>query len=165
LAQVVVQQATETLSPLDLPTACPNTYGWRDQPVLQPLMVPLVMVVLDEFTNSSAKRTLTEQDQPVQARFLDAPDEAFRVGVQVRRPRGQFYWFNAATFEHRKELTSEQRIAIMDEVTLSCEQTIDWISQIAADLGHPQPIRVGSNASNLDPARGKLDEEQDDKPL
>ena len=53
----------------------------------------------------------------------------------------------------------------MDEVTLSCEQTIDWIGQIAADLGHPQPIRVGGNASNLDPARGKLDEEQDDKPL
>ena len=90
-AEVVVQRAAETLSPPDLAKACPNNYGWRDHPVLKPLMVPLVMVVLDEFTNSSAKRTLTEQDQPVQARFLDAPDEAFRVGVQVRRQRGQFY--------------------------------------------------------------------------
>ena len=55
-AEIVVQRAAETLSPPDLAKACPNNYGWRDHPVLKPLMVPLVMVVLEPRlrTNRSA---------------------------------------------------------------------------------------------------------------
>jgi hypothetical protein len=47
----------------------------------------------------------------------------------------------------------------MNQIALALEQAIDGIGQIAADRAHPQPIRVGSDAGNLYPARGQLQEE------
>jgi hypothetical protein len=48
-------------------------------------MVALVMVVLDEFVNDGPQRAFANKNQLIQTRFLDGPDEAFRVRVQIGR--------------------------------------------------------------------------------
>jgi hypothetical protein len=51
----------------------------------------------------------------------------------------------------------------MNQATLSFEQPILGIGQIASDLIHPQPICLDRDISKLDAAGRKLDKEQNEK--
>ena len=53
----------------------------------------------------------------------------------------------------------------MDQIALPFQQAVYRIRQVAPDLAHPQPIRVRSDAGDLDSSGRKLDEEQNDEPL
>ena len=59
---------------------------WHDQLIAQTLMIPFAMIVLDEFADGSPERPFTDENQPVEAGFLDRPYEPFRVRVQSRAP-------------------------------------------------------------------------------
>jgi len=62
-----------------------------DQIVVQPLMIPLAMVVGDEFRDRSSMMALAKRNQAVQTFLFDRADEPFgvRVGVssQLHRQR------------------------------------------------------------------------------
>src|SRR6516225_9527836 len=49
----------------------------------QSLVVALPVIMLHEFLDGLPQGSFSEQDDPLQARFLDGSDEAFRVGIQV----------------------------------------------------------------------------------
>jgi hypothetical protein len=53
----------------------------RDQRILQPLMIPLSVVVLDELAYRAIEVALTDRNHPVEALFFDRSDEPLRVGI------------------------------------------------------------------------------------
>ena len=53
--------------------------------MVEPLVIPFVVVVRDELAHGATQRALADQDQTLEAGFLDGAHEALRVGVQVRR--------------------------------------------------------------------------------
>ena len=81
LTIIIVQHSAQPLAALDYS----GTVGARpfvhDQPIAKPLMVPLAMVVRHEFADGLPQRAFSEQNHPVQTRFLDGSNEAFRVRV------------------------------------------------------------------------------------
>jgi hypothetical protein len=83
-AVIIVQHATQTLTAPDRSTIPSMGFVRDDQPVVETLVVSLAMIMHHEFVNSFAQRSLTEQDDALQTGFLDAADESFGVGIQVR---------------------------------------------------------------------------------
>ena len=83
-----MQRPTEPLAALDAPT------GWRcrrqrqDQAIVEPLVIPFVVVVRDELADGATPRALADQDHALEAGCLDGAHAALRVGVQVRRAGG-----------------------------------------------------------------------------
>jgi hypothetical protein len=52
----------------------------HDQPIAQTLMIPFVMVVNNKFLDGPSQGPLAEQNEPLQAGFLDGSDKAFGIG-------------------------------------------------------------------------------------
>ena len=86
---------------------------------------------------------------------------AFRFGDRG----GSFTDFTPTSASMLQELRGEQRVAIMNQVALAIQDSVDGIGQIPADLAHPQAVGSGRDAGNLHLARRQLDEEQHDEPL
>jgi hypothetical protein len=82
---VVVQQAAKADAGGSLPRV--DTTATVDEPVPEPLMIPLAMVVLDELRERSSKVALTKQYEPVEALMFDRPHEAFSVRVRIGRSK------------------------------------------------------------------------------
>jgi hypothetical protein len=53
----------------------------RDEAIVESLVVPFSMVVLDVLRHGPPDVSLSDRRQPVQAFFFDRPDEAFRAFV------------------------------------------------------------------------------------
>jgi hypothetical protein len=58
---------------------------WKDQPVPQPLVIALGVIVGDEVANGCPQRLLAKQNHALQTRFLNGPHESLGVGIQIRR--------------------------------------------------------------------------------
>jgi hypothetical protein len=54
-----------------------------DQPIVQPLVVPFSVIVLDILGHGPPEVPLPERNEPVQALFFDRPYEPLGVGVGV----------------------------------------------------------------------------------
>ena len=83
-----MQHPTEPLAARDATT------GWRcrrqrqDQAIVEPVVIPFVVVVRDELADGATPRALADQDPALEAGVLDGAHEARRGGVQVRRAGG-----------------------------------------------------------------------------
>ena len=87
------------------------------------------------------------------------------MGVQVWRPRRQFDRFNSLLCQHAKKFSRVQRIPIMKQIAFSFEESINFIRDITSNLRHPKAIGSACDSADLDAARRKVYEEEDDKPF
>ena len=79
---VVIQQATEPWTPTDsalASTKCPAL----DEPILEALMIPFPMIVIDEFLEGPSEMALPERYDPIEALVFDRPHKSFGIGVGV----------------------------------------------------------------------------------
>ena len=60
--------------------------------MVEPLVIPFVVVVRDELADGAMPRALADQDQALEAGVLAGAHEARRGGVQVRRAGGGVGW-------------------------------------------------------------------------
>ena len=77
-------------------------------------MVPFAMIVLDELGDGSPERPFTDENQPIEAGFLNCPYESFRVRVEIRGTGRQADDLNAGGRECLPERRGEQRIPVVD---------------------------------------------------
>src|ERR1700689_3894521 len=104
-------------------------------------MIAFPVIVGYEVLNGGPQRRLSEEDQPLQAGLLNAADKSLRVGVQIRGSRRQFHRLHSRIGNRLQKLSGEERIPIVNQVSLSGQDSLLRISQIARDLAHPQSIR------------------------
>jgi hypothetical protein len=83
LTIVVIQHSASPLAALNRSTVHGTRLCRYDQAIPQPLVVPLVVIVHYEFVEGLSQRAFFEQDHPLQAGFLDGPDEVLGVGIVV----------------------------------------------------------------------------------
>jgi hypothetical protein len=56
-----------------------------DKPILESLVIPLEMVVIDEFLECPSKVALAERHHSIEALVFDRPYESFGIGVRIGR--------------------------------------------------------------------------------
>src|SRR5271156_6353626 len=76
--------------------------------------------------------------------------KSLRVGIQIRRSRRQLHRLHPGISYHLQKLSGEQRITIVNLVSLSRQDSLLRIREIARDLAHPQSIRATRDPRNLD---------------
>ena len=91
--------------------------------------------------------------------------KSLRVGIQIRRSRRQLHRLHPGISYHLQKLSGEQRITIVNLVSLSRQDSLLRIREIARDLAHPQSIRATRDPRNLDLQCGEFHEKQNDKSL
>jgi len=84
-AIVIVQHATQASASLDWSRGPNMLRQWKDQPIPQPLVITLGVIVGDEVAICCSQRLLDKQDHALQTRFLNGPHESLSMCIQIRR--------------------------------------------------------------------------------
>jgi hypothetical protein len=84
--------------------------------VVQFLVVPLPVVVLDVIADEESQVVLSKHDHAPEALPLDRSDKPLGVGIQIWAPRRQLDRRHAAVLEDLVERSGEQRIAVVNQV-------------------------------------------------
>ena len=85
VAVVITEQTAQSLTTSHLPVRTADAFFHFEQRVPKPLMVALSVIMMDELSDGTAQRWLTEEDHPLQALALDRQNKPFDVSVQIRR--------------------------------------------------------------------------------
>ena len=103
--------------------------------MVEPLVIPFVVVVRDELAAGATPRALADQDQALEAGFLDGAPEARRVGVQVRRASGASDGGDIGRGERVAPGRPEERVAVMDEDPDVSQASVRGIGGVPHELG------------------------------
>jgi hypothetical protein len=81
---IVFQHAAQALAALDRSGALSASRLHDDQAIAQALVVPFVMVVFHKLMKGLSQGAFTEQNEALQARFLNRSDKPVGVGIEIR---------------------------------------------------------------------------------
>lgn len=88
---IVVKDAAQPFLAHDSGTHVDHARRFLDQLIVEPLMIPLDVVVLCVLLHRVAQVLLSQWNDLVQTLRLDRTHEARRVGIQIRASRGKFH--------------------------------------------------------------------------
>ena len=131
--------------------------------MVEPLVIPFVVVVRDELADGATPRALADQDQALEAGVLDGAHEARRVGVQVRRAGGASDGGDIGRGERVAPGRPEERVAVMDEDPDVSQASVLGIGGVPHELGAPRPVGLGADARDLTAAAGQVPQAQHGK--
>ncbi len=86
---VETQHPAEPLRALDCADCRSRTIIGLDQPIIDPLVIPLPVIMSRVLTSRLPKRPFPEEDHPIEAFVLDRSDKPLGIGVQVGGTRRQ----------------------------------------------------------------------------
>ena len=85
---IVAEQATEAVPPHHVPRLT-TTYPLRcDEPVVEPLVIALRMIVGQVLVDHVIQGAYTQYDHLIESLLLDGTHKPFTVRIQIRAPRG-----------------------------------------------------------------------------
>ncbi len=93
-------------------------------------MVALSVIMMDELSDGTARRLLTEKDHPLQALALDRQNKPFDVSVQIRRTVWQPNDVRSGVLEQIAKLRGELLVAVQDEESLAAQKAVEWVGEI-----------------------------------
>jgi len=161
---VIIEHSAQPLTTQDHSAAASARLFPHDQPVVQPLVVSLAMIMHHEFVHGLPQRAFSEQNYSLQARFLDGSDKALGMGIQIRRARRQFDRLHSRALQDLQEFRSEQGIPIMDQVAFADQEAFRRVAEIACHLTHPEPVGLPGESANLHAPTCQVDEEEHQEP-
>ena len=123
-------------------------------------MVALSVIMMDELSDGTAQRWLTEEDHPLQALALDRQNKPFDVSVQIRRTVRQPNDVRSGVLEQIAKLRGELLVAVHDEESLAAQKAVEWVGEIPTDLHHERAIRPRSDSGNVHFSRRQLDDDE-----
>ncbi len=157
---VEAEHPAESLEALDRADCRCRTITGLDQPIVDPLVIPLPVIMSGILASGFPKRPFSEEDHPMETFVLDRPNEPLGIGVQVGRTRGQPDDLDAGTNQQVSKRDGVLRIPIEDDEVLVREESVDGVGEVAPDLHHPGFVRTRRDPYDLDPARRQLDDEE-----
>ena len=128
--------------------------------MVEPLVIPFVVVVRDELADGAPQRALADQDHALEAGVLDGAPEALRVGVQVRRAGGASDGGDIGRGERVAHGRPEERVAVMDEDPDVSQASVLGSGGVPHELGDPRPVGLGADARDLNAAAGQVTQDQ-----
>ena len=119
-------------------------------------MIPLAVVMLDEFDDGAPKMGPPDRNQPIEAFFLNRPYEPPGVCIGVRGADRRDDHPDSRIPQNMVDVWAPFRIAVTDQHVRRPKQSLVRVRQLTDDLAHEHGIRVGCRSENLDAPRGKV---------
>jgi len=131
------------------------------QSLVEPLMRPGPMVVLDESGEHALQVASAEDQEVVQTLLAGSAYEPLGDGVGPRGTVGEAHDLHALGAEDLIECGGELGVAIMEQELRREGAVLELPGQVPRLLGHPLGGRVVGAAGEVDAAAADLDEEED----
>ena len=128
--------------------------------MVEPLVIPFVVVVRDELADGATPRVLADQDQALEAGVLAGAHEARRGGVQGRRAGGASDEGDSGRGERVAPGWPEERVAGMDEDPDVSQESVLGSGGVPHELGDPRSVGLGADARDLAAAAGQVHQDQ-----
>ncbi len=157
---VIAEQAAQSLTTSHPPVRTADAFFRFEQRVPEPLMVALSVIMMDELSDGTTQRLLTEENHPLQALALDRQNKPFDVSVQIRRTVRQPNDVRSGVLEQIAKLRGELLVAVHDEESLAAQKAVEWVGEIPTDLHHERAVRPGSYSGNVYFSRRQLDDDE-----
>ena len=132
-ALVIVEQAAEARTSTNPADGCWSLARPRSMRS-QPLMIPLAMIVRDEFRDRSSEMALANRDQPIEALLFDRSHEPFSIGVRIRRLIRRLHHADPRLAQPGAHRRAPLRVAITDQHVMLDEQPVVRGGQRPRDL-------------------------------
>jgi hypothetical protein len=124
-------------------------------------MIPLVMNMLHILRQRMAERRFPKEDQPRETFLLDRSHPAFRVGVQIGRPRRQWHTCHPGCVDDLVKGRAVFPVPVMDQVLPGRQEASFLHRDMAGALHHPLGIGMGCHARDMDSPAAQMHETQD----
>src|SRR3569833_786423 len=111
------------------------------------------------FPHGMTQRTHTKKKQTEKTNNKKRTHKALREGIQIWRSRWQPYDFHPLALKQCAEGGGVLGIAVHNEVAFVTEESFVNFVQVPAHLHHESLVRMVSNACNVDPTGGQIDDE------
>ena len=118
-------------------------------------MIPFVMIVLDELGDGSPERSFTDENQPVEAGFLNCPYEPFRIRIENWGPGRQAERLDTGRSQRVSKRVGEAWIAIMQEEAFPAQASINRIGELPTALDHPGTVRAREGCRQSPPVASR----------
>src|SRR5271166_5408278 len=128
--------------------------------IVETLMIAFMLMVGEIFLERMAQGALAEENQLVEAFFLDRTHPAFGKGIEVGGLWRQLESLNACGMEDGIEVVGEFGIAVVEQEAGIGHGPVGG-GDIAGDLFQPGLVGEWSDASEDDAAGLEVEEEQD----
>jgi hypothetical protein len=128
---------------------------------VRPVLIVVPAICLDDGFEVAA----ADDQQPVEALAADAADPPLGMSPRLRRPHRRLDHSDPFGTEDLVELAGELAVSVTDQEPRPDALVVEFHQQVACLLGHPRPIRVRRDPSEVDTPGRELDKEQDIKPL
>jgi len=158
---VEVEEPPETLLAEHLTVVVHGAGAGVDERVVETLVVPLLVVVLEELAENAAEVGFAEGDDVVEALVADGAHEALGVGVEIGTAWRDADDAHALVGEQPTERGGVEWVAVGDQEALAGEEAIERVGEVATDLLHPGVGGPVDDAREMDPPGRELDDEED----
>ena len=119
-----------------------------DEFIVETLAVALCVVVDYVFGYRCPKVSLTERYDAVETFSAYGEHESFRICVQIWTLGGKAEGLHACISQEPTYLLGEQRVPVVDEVSLAKEEPIPHLSEVPGHLIHPIPVWIRGDTTN-----------------
>jgi hypothetical protein len=115
---IETKHPAEALSALDGARRRFDAVGRLDQPIIDPLVIPLPMIVSGILASCLSKRPFAEEDHSAETLIVDRSDEALGIRVQVGRSVRQADDFDTGILQEIPECDGE--LGGTDSTSFAC---------------------------------------------
>src|SRR6266516_5881350 len=122
---------------------------------------PVRVVVVDEDAEYALKVASVHAKKPIEALGASGSHEALGDRVRLRCAHRSLHDLDALASEDGVEVARELAVAVADQAAKGRGLLLECPGELARLLRHPGAGRVVGAASEVDPAAGELDEEED----
>jgi hypothetical protein len=95
-----------------------------DQPILESLVIPPAMVVIDELLEGPSKVARAEGHHPIEALERDRPHEPLGVGVRIGRLKRRVHHVRAGIAQHLSHLPAPLVVTITHQHAMGAQQAV-----------------------------------------
>ena len=116
---IIPQQPAKSFAILDLTLSLTDFFAGLDGLVLKTLVVSFSVIMEQEFLNSFAERTLTEENHLGKTFRFDAQVKSLEMSAQIWRFWGKPHRLHASLLEHGAKYAAKVVVAIHQNILLS----------------------------------------------
>ena len=140
------------------PTSHGTGHAWwhepirRNQPIVQALVIPFLVIVRHERGERPAQVGFAEDDDLIQAFLFNGPDESLRVRITVGRLKRRLHDAEAAIGQGLTAPRAPFGIAIANEDPVALEDPVIGGGEHTRHLAHEGVVRMWGRAHEMHPA-------------
>ena len=149
-SRVVIQQATESRTPTDRTLTSPR-HPPIDESIVESLVIPLPMIVIDEFGEGASEVGLAQGHYPIEALVLDRPHEPLGIRVRIRRSKRGPHNVHGRIAQQLSYVLAPLGVPITNEHAMGTQQAVR-LGERAPHLSHEQPVGMRCGPHDLDAA-------------